>query len=148
MKLKHGLYKDPITGKKSRLYHIWEDMKSRCNNPNNKRYKDYGGRGIVVCEFWASNYFNFHQWAYLHGYSDELTIDRLNTDGNYEPGNCKWSTPKMQGNNRRTCVLITYNGETRTQTEWAEIIGAGVHLIKQRLKRGWTIERALTTKVR
>jgi hypothetical protein len=141
---KHGLLNDPITGKKSRLYKIWEDMKSRCNNSNNKRYSHYGGRGIVICLEW-NKYLNFHKWAMSSGYIDSLTIDRIDVNGNYCPENCKWATQKEQSNNRRSNVNITFNGVTKTQTEWAADLGAGKHLVKSRLKRGWSIERALTT---
>jgi len=145
MRKSHGLYKDPITGKKSRLYHIWEDMKNRCYNPKNRRFKDYGGRGITVCQEWKDDYKCFYDWAMAHGYADDLTIDRDDVNGNYEPGNCKWATQKEQGNNRTNNRIIEYNGDSKTLTEWADFFGFEIHVIKNRLKRNWTVERAFTT---
>jgi hypothetical protein len=145
MSLKHGLYQDPLTGKKSRLYHIWEDMKSRCNNVKNQRYKDYGGRGITVCDLWANDFKAFYDWAMANGYSDELTIDRENVNGIYEPGNCRWATQKEQSNNRTTNKMIEYNGETKTLMQWADDLGFEYHVLKNRLNRNWTVEKAFST---
>ena len=83
----------------TRLYNTWGKMKSRCNNPNDKDFARYGGRGIKVCEDWI-RFSRFEQWALHNGYSDNLTIDRIDNDGDYEPSNCKWSTMAEQNNNR------------------------------------------------
>jgi hypothetical protein len=142
---RHGLWKKE---KKPRLYGIWEHMKHRCFSPKYKRFKDYGGRGISVCDSWASNYKNFYDWSIANGYKENLSIERIDNNGNYCPENCKWATTKEQGNNRRTNVNITFNGVTKTQTEWSNDLGGEKHVVRVRLKRGWTIERALTTPIK
>lgn len=130
----------------TRLYHIWCGMKTRCNNPNDIGYNLYGGRGIKVCDEWSQDFMAFYQWATENGYTDKMTIDRIDADGNYCPENCRWTTQKAQQNNRRNNHIIAFNGETRTVTEWAEITNIKSTTIYNRLKRGWTIEKALTTK--
>lgn len=130
----------------TRLYHIWEGMKSRCMNGSDRSYKDYGGRGITVCAEWENSFEAFRDWALENGYRDNLTIDRENNDGPYSPNNCRWATAKQQGNNRRSNRMIAHNGETHTLTQWAELTGIKYEALCQRLRNGWSVERALTTK--
>ena len=98
--MKHG--QGSSRGKRTRLYRIWANMKTRCFNPRVREYKNYGGRGIKVCDEWQHNYQSFCDWATNNGYADHLTIDRIDNDGNYEPSNCRWSTRKEQRHNQRT----------------------------------------------
>lgn len=83
-----------------RLYRIYYGMMSRCNNKKYEAYKHYGARGIKVCSEWSGHFYDFEKWALSHGYDDALTLDRINNDGNYEPSNCRWTTMKVQSNNR------------------------------------------------
>lgn len=129
----------------SRIYRIWCNMKSRCECKSNDAYKLYGQRGISVCEDWKT-FESFEKWAMLNGYSDNLTIDRIDVNGNYCPENCRWATCKQQGNNTRSCRFITYNGDTKTMREWEEHLGLGRGVISFRLKNGWTEEESLKIK--
>lgn len=139
---KHG-------GIKTRLYHIWSAMIERCHNPNHKSYKNYGGRGVTVCDSWRTNFAIFQTWALVNGYRDGLTIDRINNNNSYNPDNCRWITHKDQQYNKRDNHLITFNGETHTLTEWAEITGINRNTLSARLnKLGWSAEKALTTPVK
>ena len=110
----------------TRLYNIWSGLKGRCNNPNDPRYDRYGGRGISVCDEWNTSFQSFYDWAINNGYSEELTIDRIDNDGNYEPSNCRWSTNKEQCNNRATNINIKIGNATKTLTEWCEIFDVDV----------------------
>ena len=104
-----------------KLFGTWETMKSRCENPNREKYKDYGGRGISVCEDWHDAK-AFCEWALANGYKEGLQLDRINNDGNYEPSNCRWVTPKENSRNRRNTRYLTVNGETKSVAEWCETI--------------------------
>ena len=131
----------------TRLYHIWTSMKQRCCNPNHKYYNLYGGRGISVCEEWL-NFEPFYEWAKASGYNDKLTIDRKDNDKGYSPDNCRWTTQKVQCNNRRNNVLLTCNGKTQTLTQWSEELGIGIDTLWRRMNvYGWDVERTLTEKV-
>ena len=134
--LKHGLWQ-------SRLYNIWRGMLKRCNLKSSKDYMRYGGRGINVCEEWKNDFKTFYDWALNNGYDDTLSIDRIDVNGNYEPSNCRWQTAAQQANNKRSNVLITYNGETHNITEWAKKLNIPRHQIYHRIKANWSIEKAL-----
>ena len=124
----------------TRLYNLWVSMKERCNNPNNSRYHRYGGRGITVCKEWRDSFLNFKKWAYENGYQENLSIDRKDNDGNYEPSNCKWATNKEQCNNRSTNIVIKYKGVEKTATEWSKETGIDSHTIIKRYKQNRPLE--------
>ena len=105
----------------TRLYNIWLNMRSRCLIETNFAYKNYGGRGIKICPEWEE-FRIFESWAKTNGYTDELTIDRINVNGDYCPENCRWVSRKVQGNNKRNNDYITYKGSTRTRQEWSEFL--------------------------
>lgn len=132
----------------ARLYRTWTDMKSRCGNHARKSYPDYGGRGISVCTEWATDYEAFKRWALSSGYTDELSIDRIDNDGNYEPSNCRWATLRQQCCNRRSNRIITANGTSMTMAEWARESGIPYQAIFKRLKHGWSEEMAVLTPVK
>jgi hypothetical protein len=134
----------PRKGPTPRLYGIWINMKSRCYNPNVKAYARYGGRGITICGEWKNNYRAFDAWARANGYRDDLTIDRIDVNGDYEPSNCRWLTREEQNQNRRNNTVLTFDGERKCLTEWARVQGIGQSVLTNRLKRGWSVEKALT----
>jgi hypothetical protein len=130
---------------KERLYRIWKDMLRRCYSPKCKSYRIYGGRGIVVCEEWKIEYSIFKEWAMSSGYSNKLTIDRIDSNGNYEPSNCKWSTYKEQENNSSNNRVIEYGGASHSVAIWAEILGLSYPTLISRIRRGWSVDRAFYT---
>jgi hypothetical protein len=134
----HGL-----TYTNKRLRRIYDGMKSRCTNPNASRYERYGGRGITVCNEWVDDYAAFYGWAMANGYRDDLTIDRKDNDGNYEPSNCRWSDKKIQNRNSTNCRYLTVNGVTKTVAEWAEETGLHKMVITYRINHGWTPEKVI-----
>lgn len=127
-----------------RLYSIWYDMKRRCYNSKNKRYKNYGGAGITVCSEWLDSFQAFYDWSALNGYNDKLTIDRINRFGNYSPDNCRWATKFEQANNKSNNHWINYNGEIHTMMEWSKIIGINYSTLRRRVNAGWDIKKAFT----
>lgn len=136
----------PISSEK--LYHVWASMKDRCNNPKNKNYKHYGGRGIKVYYKWngSHDYINFKSWALSNGYKEGLTLDRIDVNGNYEPDNCRWITQKEQTRNIRRNINITYNGETHILQDWAYILDINPNTLYHRIiLHNWDIERAFQT---
>lgn len=127
---------------KTRLYRIWKDMKRRVTNPNRDNFKYYGGRGIDICDEWFNDFEPFYDWAVANGYSDNLEIDRIDNDGDYEPGNCHWVTKKVNCNNASTNRRIEYMGRTKTATEWAEFFNIPYTKLIYRLNAGWDLDRA------
>jgi len=136
---KHGLSSTP--DHRSRLYKTWDSMKQRCYNPNDKSYSRYGARGITICEAWLNDFVAFSEWAMANGYSDNLTIDRIDVNGNYEPSNCRWADSIIQANNKRNNTKITYNSVTHTLAEWSRLTGIEAGTISIRLRRGLPLEQ-------
>lgn len=132
-----------------RLYLIWYDMVRRCNNACRQNFKDYGGRGISVCEEWLGDYDSFAKWAIHNGYAEELTLDRIDCNGDYRPDNCRWATLNLQANNKRSNRYLSLsNGETHTITEWSRMFGINRHTIAQRIRNGWPVDDAVTRPVK
>lgn len=135
-------YKHGLCG--TRLHKIWWDMQDRCYNKKVPNYKNYGGKGIVICEEWLADFMNFYNWAINNGYKEDLSIDRINVKGNYEPSNCRWVTTKTQSRNKNTNVFITYNGETKCLTDWAAELGIDRKTLSNRLNKGWNIQKVFS----
>lgn len=137
----HGHTKD---GKASPENTAWQSMRARCSNPNRKDYARYGGRGVAVCDRWRESFENF-----LVDMGPKPTpqhsLDRINVNGNYEPGNCRWATMEEQARNKRTNVIVEWNGKKKTVVEWAEQVGVNYITLWHRIvKRGWPINEAMT----
>lgn len=124
---KHGLTNNP-------LYKVWAGIKARCLNPKAANFYRYGGRGITVCDEWKNDFKVFHDWAVSHGYRENLTIDRINNDGNYEPSNCRWVTNKTQQNNTRRNHIFTYKGVSHSIAEWSRILNVNHETLRYRIK--------------
>lgn len=132
----------------TRLNHIYTGMKQRCCNPKCKAFKDYGARGIGICDEWSDEtiivkeghfgskgWFAFKDFALSSGYSDNLSIDRIDNNKGYSPENCRWANAKVQSNNRRSCVILEYNGVKKNMAEWAEYLGMSYRKFKSRVER-------------
>ena len=152
-----GCYQDKIRGQsskkhnmsESRLYACWLDMKHRCYLKSNERYKNYGGRGIIVCGEWLNKEngsSNFIRWALKNGYKDNLTIDRIDVRGNYYPENCRWITIQEQAKNKTNNRRITINGTTKCLAEWCKYFGISDSTFYLRKKKGLSDEDALLIK--
>lgn len=128
-----------------RLYACYYRMRHRCENKADKSYKQYGGRGIKVCDEWKDNIVSFIEWGIKNGYKEGLSIDRIDNDGDYSPENCRWADATQQSNNRSTNAFVTYNGETHTYAEWGRITGIKQLTIRHRIEDlHWSVEDALT----
>lgn len=135
----------------NRLYRIWNNMRTRCNKSYCDHFDRYGGRGIKVCKEWDNlndGYKNFESWALSNGYSENLTIDRIDNDGNYEPANCRWVSRKVQSRNKEISKRITYNGEKMQINDFAEKYGLTVSAVSKRIKNGWSIEKIVQTPIK
>lgn len=136
----HGL-------RNTRLYSIWRSMRTRCYNPKAINYQWYGAKGIKVCDEWQC-FLPFYDWAVRNGYSDNLTLDRIESDGNYTPENCRWITISEQQQNRSDNALITINGETKCLSEWSRIYGINYGTARSRHENGVPWEQAFSQEVR
>lgn len=133
--VKHGFTSNP-------LYKVWYGMKDRCYNPKRKAYKDYGGRGITICDEWLNDLLAFIKWCEENGWEKGLEIDRENNDLGYEPSNCRFVTSKKNCNNRRNNILVYYMGKNQTVKAWAEELNLNYHLILSRINKGFSPEDA------
>lgn len=138
---KHGGYG-------TKLYRAWQAMLQRCNTTTHKSHKDYGGRGIKVCEEW-NLFTNFRNWSLKNGYieTERLTLDRKNNNSGYSPDNCRWTTYKVQNNNTRQNVFWEFSGERMTVAQWSDKLGIRTDTLRRRLKMGWMVEKILTTPI-
>ena len=125
---KHGMHK-------TKLYSAWSHMKQRCFNPKCKSYENYGGRGITVCKEWTDSFEAFRDWAFDNGYSEELTLDRIDNNGNYTPDNCRWASMAVQERNKRNNHYVTFNGEMMTMSECARKAGVSRNSLNHRIQR-------------
>lgn len=137
-KLTHGGYAN-----KEKLYSVWLGMRKRCCCETESHFKYYGACGIKVCAEWVNDYSVFRTWSLENGYREGLSIDRIDVNGDYSPQNCRWATATVQQNNRRTCINLTYNGETHTLKEWSRIRNIKYPTLYQRYHLRWSVERML-----
>ena len=137
-----------FTNSEKPLATIYRDILYRCYKKERNSYKNYGGRGIIVCNEWLNDFKKFYNWSISNGYEKGLSIDRINVNGNYEPSNCRWVTRKVQANNTRSNRLVTYNQETKTVSEWADFFGIPYYVLTDRInKLKWDFEKSITTPI-
>ncbi len=140
----NGKYKSTHKHKlsKTRIYKIHSSMKQRCYNPNDENYHHYGGRNIRICDEWIGDdgFINFYNWSMENGYTEKLTIERIDVNGNYDPNNCKWATKKEQANNRTNTTYITFRGVTKTTLEWSIEKNIPLKTLNYRLRKNWSTE--------
>lgn len=144
--------KNIFMGSDSKLYRTWGGIKSRCYDRNNNNYHYYGGRGITMCDEWKNDYNTFKEWALHSGYNEsggrDCSIDRIDTNGNYDPYNCRWATAKEQANNTRRNIIVEYDGKRMSLSQWADYLKINYSSFMSRWSRGWTMERIANTPVR
>lgn len=131
---------------KHRLYDVWRSIVQRCTNPNNKGYKNYGGRGIAICDEWRHDFLAFYSYVSPLEYFGEqgYSLDRIDNNGHYEPGNVRWATRKEQLRNMRKNHTLSHNGKTQTVSAWAEELGVKRGKLQKRLNRGWPTDKVLS----
>ena len=136
---KHG-------GTSTKLYYTFNNMLRRCYEETNDHFQYYGGRGIGVCDEWRNNFKAFMEWALSNGYTDHLTIDRIDVNRDYSPDNCRWCTYAEQALNRTDNRYLTYDGKTMTMKEWSDAFNIPYRALNSRInKYNWSVEKALTT---
>ena len=140
--LNHQLCKDKL---RTKIYNSWTNMKKRCLDKKNCMYKNYGYRGITICKEWLDDFQNFYNWAIANGVSLELTLDRIDVNGNYEPSNCRWATYSQQANNKTNNHFITYKDKTMSLSDWARELQINYDYLKNKIKKGYTIQYFLKT---
>lgn len=140
------MYKGLPQRHNDRLYCIYYGIKERCYNSKSASYHNYGGRGIKMCDEWYRDYASFREYALANGYAENLTIDRIDVNGDYCPENCRWITWMEQCNNKRENIKITYNDETHTVAEWSRITGLAAQKIAYRFKRGFPLDVVFSQK--
>lgn len=139
-----GCYRKQVTSKlakthglsNTRLYQIWLGIRRRCNDSKRQQYKNYGARGIKIQKEWETDFVRFYEWSMNNGYSDDLSIDRIDNDKSYSEENCRWATREMQANNTSKNHFITFEGRTHTLIEWSRIKGINYSTIRNRVRRG------------
>lgn len=140
MFLKHGL-------SDTNLYIVFRSMINRCYDPKHHAYKDYGGRGIYICDEWLNDFKVFYDWSMANGYQKGLTIDRIDNNKGYSPDNCRWTDWNTQANNKRNSKMFEYKGKKQTVSQWAKELGWGYTTLDNRLRAGWSFEKAITTPI-
>lgn len=131
----------------TRIHRIWSSMHERCERKSHEYFRCYGGRGIKICEEW-NDYKKFREWALNNGYSENLTLDRIDVNGDYCPENCRWADWEIQQNNKRSNHNLTYGGKTQTISEWSRSTGINKTTIRARIMAGWSVEDVLNKPVR
>lgn len=134
-----------MTSTSKRLKKVLTHMKKRCYDPNDRRYDDWGGRGIRICDEWINNPESFVRWSIENGYREGLTIDRIDNNGNYCPENCRWVTISENNQNRRSSRYFTYMGKTQNLQQWCDEYNMSRSIVDRRLQLGWDFEKALLT---
>lgn len=127
----------------TKTYDTWRSIKQRCCNPSSKDWPNYGARGITICDDWADSFLNFVKD--MGERPQGMTIDRIDVNKGYSKDNCRWATPEVQSNNRRTCVYVEFNGKSQSVADWAKEVGIERKTLEYRIRTGWDVEKALTT---